>query len=259
MTINLLHLNRDILFLTVLIILLISPIMIIYSYIFYIQANGTNPYDHKIKKKSELVKIGLFLCILLGICYLIVYQRMLRMGLTVDLNEYKDSVIYIVKETSYQRLSIYVYVFILIGIFWITFLRLLKYYIYNIFLKLYLYLYQFEWFRKMCYKQIHVVSDFKMLVIRIFIKFTKNNKILNIVQNFWPIGLLLIEKNTFRYLFVYVIMADIILLDWQIYKIFYILPYLFIYMLLRKLWLFFYDGYTRKNFDTCQNYYTFMK
>lgn len=192
-------------------------------------------YDFDIANKKDLFKLIIkVLLIFFGVISLL-FLRIFRIGYWIDLNYYKEFLEIIYHSKS--DIPVLVWLYLLIIMFLLAILiffcfLFIKYKTKVIFITLHIYLLQYSYYNR------EICDRFAMFWSSYFLFFSKILKRL-FHRSMGRIGLsmyyftIFLENLIFRYLILYLYLLDILTNFGVISTIFYVLPYYFLYSILR--------------------------
>lgn len=183
--------------------------------------------------RKRLLKYLAYVFTLLGFSMYIFLIRYNNMGRTVNANVLWEEISNLVKSLSWLEGVVFVTFGLLLMIFWVMLVRVILHYFRQSILALFLYYFQYYYFREICYWWIQLSCDYTCYLMRRVSIFTKNTYIRSKARLLWPIGIEKILSRLYVVILPYLTIFDIVVHHGQISKIFIILPWFYVYSLFR--------------------------
>ena len=144
---------------------------------------------------------------------------------------------------------------LIIGIFWFLLFAQFYTYIRRSVMVLYIYYYQFEYFRD--FLTVFIIKEDKILrfLTKRVRQFTKSSKLYNYAYAIWPLTPKLMERNLFRFLVPYLYIFDICVKNGMVSLVFYILPWMFLYTLIKSFYNLFWNIFMLRLLDVAKFFY----
>lgn len=211
-----------------------NAVLIWYSFLLWF----TLKYDHSFKfiivNKTQLIKYWIYSSSLIIIGVYIFIIRLNNRQVTINIYDLEEKF-----WTLYYSLSVSSHLIILIEIivmliFWILLLKVFYDFIKSCLLALFMYYFQYDSFFKCCSRYIRSTVHFDHYLRKRVRLFTDNRKILAITAYIWPGLNFYVEPKIFAGLLPYLIIFDYMTQYGNISKLFIVLPWYYIYMLLRS-------------------------
>ena len=213
--------------------LVLSPWPLFFSYMLYYVALLDSSYNFIVYSKKVLYKHWIFLGFIVLLSSTIFVFRLGQMGREIDFS----STFYLVWDLftflPYFQGYLLFLSMLIIGIFWFLFFAQFYTYIRRSFIVLYLYYYRYIIFRKFVWNFTRFLNAYNDLLEGRVRKFTKNPKTLQLCFKIWPLTPEFVERNLFRFLVPYLYIFDICVKNGMVSLVFYILPWMFLYSLIR--------------------------
>ena len=217
--------------------LVLSPWPLFFSYLLYYVATLDSSYNFIVYSKKILYKHWIFLGFIVFLCGTMFVFRLGQMGREIDLFSTFSIVWDLFTFLPYFQGYLLFLSMLIIGIFWFFLFAQFYTYIRRSVIVLYIYYYQFEYFRNLVHIQVHLIIDHKSYLTRRLFKLTKNNRILHYAYGIWPLTPEFVERNLFRFLVPYLYIFDLCVRNGMVSLVFYVLPWMFIYTLIRSFFL----------------------
>ena len=214
-----------------------SSWLVFYSVMLFIALEQDNSFNYIIFNKMQLFKYLAYVTVFVIFCYYVFMVRLTRVGMTLNIYEL---ILNIYELILYQTWVVICLSSILI-ILGIIFVFLLSKWLYlnlrRCLVTLYIFFYQYRLVQLLYFKVMAIrVANTVYLLNRVSL-FTKNPKILWLTLQIWPQLLLRFEPRIIKMILPYLVIFDILTQDWIISKVFVLMPWYYIYIILRQLFL----------------------
>ena len=230
-------------------------LLIFASYVIYLGIFSTDHFNYIIFNRVQLLKYIGFVGIFVIFCTYIFQVRLNRVGLSINLYELALNFYEIMHFQSWTTLFL---LSLLLSLFLIFLFLLLKLFYLNLrrrLLALYVYFFQYSIFQKLCFSVVDLQLYSIIYLNRRVMLFTENNIIFIISNIIWPGLLYNFEPRLIKVILPYLIVFDIFTQDWIISKVFVVLPWYYLYIIIRQTFLGISMLFKQENIDISQQLY----
>lgn len=212
----------------------LSPWLIWNSYLLYYALIEDKNFMFIITSKKQLLTYWFYIGLFLVLGIYIFCLRLNRVNLSINVYKIINNIDQLIDYLSWQGVIGMCLFILLLIIFWTLLLRNIYKNFRKCLYSLYLYYYQYKGFWEFTQRLIHIEGDFTLYFSRRVRIFTSKPKIISFTLFLWPYCLFLIEKKIFSYLIPYIVVFDMLTQDGNISHVFVILPWFYIYTILRS-------------------------
>lgn len=206
--------------------------LIFYS-LMLVYAVGVDHTNYVVLSRKDLIKTISIFPVLIGFLSYLFVIRFLRRNYSFDVIAFYNYLRDKAALLGIADLILIVLLLVLLLVFWLLALTLFYLYVKRAAVKLFVYFYQYPFLRTICTRTFILRTDYYLFLRLRVRKFTDSPRVYHIVKTIWPRATYKMEKLLFFGLMPSLIIYDFCMQNGVLSKVFYVLPWFFIYSLIR--------------------------